>query len=82
MITYLCGCIVPDAGGHYPTACVLHGRIVEPENNPIEPRTTGVLFTRAELTALSTWLKKQTFPYDIEAVQTAADQVIQRARKL
>lgn len=78
MLTYKCGCVVPDAGGHHATACVRHGRIVDvTETTPAVP-TYPVLFTRDELTALATWLRGQTFPYDEPHVHTGAARIMHR----
>lgn len=80
MNRYLCGCIVYP-GGH-PSACPLHGRIVEQPVSVATPLlSVSVQMTSDELRAFAGWLLKQTFPYDEEAVHTAAARIINRSQE-
>lgn len=80
LLRYRCGCLVYE-GGH-PSACPLHGHIIEPPARVAEPLLTiAVQMTSAELHAFAGWLLKQTFPYDEEAVHTAAARIINRSQE-
>lgn len=77
---YLCGCIIYP-GGHS-SACPLHGRIIEQPAHEVEPLlTVTVQMTSTELKVFAGWLLKQTFPYDEEAVHTAAARIINQSQE-